>query len=388
MGTYRSLLCYLSGNTKVEAVYLDLLMRFKKPLMKQYFDVLKESFLLLVLLLISIPAYSESTNKIGVILPLSGGWASWGHRVQDALELYREQHPKENLQFHYQDEKTCDSKESLNGYKAIRLDESVKVIIVGCKNGTSAILPLAKHDEVLLLSSGFQEQSHFANNNKTLVNFALQIQDEAESIGNEINQKQVKRLGLIRITGTDDFILGMKKVLPESTIAYDEVVDSDTLDFNTIDAKIHKANLDGIFLSLDENQLLSFYKVFRERERTQRLFSLYSIEGLAQTNSKLKTISTGTIYASPFSHSKKSLEATNFQAKFIEKFKEAPTINSYFVTDGLRDLAIARENCLNKTSECLFLSLANGLARNGISGAYKYKTDGSVERIFEIRVVD
>jgi len=351
--------------------------------------IMKKTLLLLLFILHLAPsALAESVTKVGVILPLSGGWASWGQRIQDALELYKGEHPDENLEFIYQDEKTCDTKESLNGYKSIRRDETIKIVIVGCKNGTSVILPVAKHEGVLLLSAGFQELSHFQNKNQTLVNLALQIQDEAQSIGKEILRRNIKKLGFVRNTGTDDFVLGMKRVVPENIFVADEVVDPDFLDFNALDVKIQRAGVDAVFLSLDENQLLAFYKTAQERKRTQTIFSLYAIEGLAAANPKLKTAAIGTTYASPFSHSGRTKESQIFESKFIERYKESPTINSYFVIDGMRDLASARKSCLGKDTACIFHDLANGESRTGISGSYSYREDGSIQRNFEVRVME
>ena len=166
--------------------------------------------------------------RIGVIIPQTGDWKVWGDRIRDGLELYRNDHLDTlPLELYYQDEGTCDPQKAFAGYQFLRERYGIRHFVVGCMSGTEAIAPRAHTDGALLMSAGFQQQRVFEQKS-LLVNFALQIDSEASLLADTIKNDRIRRLGVVRNHGVDDFISRMQTSFSgsQTTLVRDESLDT------------------------------------------------------------------------------------------------------------------------------------------------------------------
>lgn len=337
----------------------------------------------------SYPSHADVTSpplKVGVIIPLTGDWATWGARIKDGLELFKRD--KKNdlaIEFSYQDEGTCDPRMAVSAYRYLHDHEHADVYIQGCMNGTRAIAPIARKDGALILSAGFQQsevfQEHFF-----LVNLALQVDSEARALAHAIAATKIRKLGIVRTQGVDEFVRGMAEEFASggTTISKDNVVDTNETEFTSILTKYRSPAVDGIFLNLGEFQLSASLKKIRELQLSVPIFTSYGTDVLVSNNRDLLVLAENVSYT----HPAKSPGAKEFEARFLKEMGIAPSINSLFVYDGLTLLSEAVDACAGWSNhECLFKTIANGKLRSGLAGEYKILPDGSIERRFELRQI-
>ena len=343
--------------------------------------------LLLLVATISLHTSAAKAEPIGVILPLSGGWQSWGERIRDGLELYREEHLSEfPYTFVYEDEETCNTKKAVSAYQHIRRIHNVKMFVVGCASGTESIAPIAAKDNVLLFSSGFQQSSLFQKDYR-VVNFALQVGSEGRVIGEFLKQQGKQRIGILRNPEGDEFVSEMRDVFSgtNSEIVAEEILAPDDIGINSFVTKLRVSRVDAVFMNLSELQLIAAIKSLREQRLQALLVTSYGTEILSQANSEVLKLAEGVYYSFP----EASPGSIDFQNRFQARFNTNPTVNSAFVYDGMDMLQSALKECSAKEDKqsCIFKAITSRGPQQRLSGSFEILSNGSINRQFAMKVI-
>lgn len=351
---------------------------------------LHAAFLLSIFLLAE-NAQAESSPlqvpiKIGVIVPLTGEWATWGAHIRDALELYRTAKIAVlPMEFSYQDEANCDPVMAVSAYKFLREREHADIFIVGCVRGTEAIAPAVKRDGALLFSVGVQQRK-FVEQEGLLINFAFQVSEEVAALVRAMVESNIRRLGVLRHQGEDELVSELQKKFESQSVQLveDIVVFNEEVDYSALLLKLRKSKSDGILLNLGESQLTLALSELRKMKWNVPVYSSYVTEVMLLNNPRLRTLAEGLRYT----HPARRAESSEFERNFSERFGREPSINSLFVFDGLTLLDGASRSCGGwEDRKCLFQQIANGTKRVGLAGEYRIAPDGSIERTFELREI-
>jgi branched-chain amino acid transport system substrate-binding protein len=185
--------------------------------------------------------------KIGVMLPLTGGAASYGVGVQKGLELANKDG---TFTLVYEDSK-CDPKEAVTSVnKLISVDGVQAIIGELCSGATLASVPVAEENKVVMISSASTspdlsgKSSYFF---RTIPSDAFQGKFAAELVKNAGHQK------LAIVYSNEDYGLGLKGVLEASfeelggEVVAAESFETDSVDLSTQITKIKEAKPDAIF---------------------------------------------------------------------------------------------------------------------------------------------
>ncbi len=345
---------------------------------------------LLLLLPNQLTAEQESSLvpeiKVGVIVPLTGGWAIWGQGIQKAIQLYGEKNfSRVRWNFRFEDEGTCDPRLSLNAYKALRASDNVKIFILGCLTGAQVIAPVAKREGVLLLSAGF-EQNEIFKVGAYLVNLSMQVDSEGRALGEAIKRASVKKLLIVRNDGVDDFIVGMKKAWGDEVhVARDLVVLSDDQNFVTLLSGLKRNEFDGVFFNLGEYQFLAALRRLRDLNLNVPVFMNYGADSMARSSKEVMKMAEGVMFTHPITPPSNS----EFQDLFQKRFGLPPNITGIFSYDGLELLESLLPLCKGGLDiPCLFREFTHGGKRLGRGGPYTIHEDGSITRSFELRTIE
>jgi ABC-type branched-subunit amino acid transport system substrate-binding protein len=91
--------------------------------------------------------YADERNQVGVIVPLSGGAASYGQGIRGAFNLAA---PTAYRPLFEDDQ--CEARKALTAYQALRR-KNVRVFYAGCSGAVLVLAPLAKTDGTLILTA-------------------------------------------------------------------------------------------------------------------------------------------------------------------------------------------------------------------------------------------
>ncbi len=91
---------------------------------------------------------AQEPLKVGLIVPLSGEYASFGKAVVNAAQLAAEKGSGHEIELLYADNWTCSSQDAVSGFQKLVSVDHTKVIITFCTAAAKAVAPLAKRMDI------------------------------------------------------------------------------------------------------------------------------------------------------------------------------------------------------------------------------------------------
>jgi ABC-type branched-subunit amino acid transport system substrate-binding protein len=327
--------------------------------------------------------------SIGVVLPLTGPWSDWGASLRKSIEFIAQYvGATEQLVFHFEDEGGCDARKAVDAYRALRARYKVQLLIIGCMNGARAIKPIAEREGALLLSIGFQEREIFEKDG-AVINYALQMDDEAELIASKALELGVQRLGMVRDAGTDAFVATMRRSYTRdrvTSVVFDAVLDSSSPEWRAVATALKDKGVEALFVNTSPQNIQGLLRALSEQHLSIPLLSSYGFRDIMREHAALRRYPVTAYYTYP----EVSAAAADFERIFWKKFGESPRVNALFVVDLMMEMKSVESQCRGTRSlTCVRRGLAAGREIDGVSGRFRVNPDGSVARNFKVvSVVD
>jgi len=124
--------------------------------MKKYWIPIIVVIIIIVAVVIFYKPASEGTIKIGVITPLTTDMSNWGESMKGGIEIAADERGYNingrPIQLIFEDNKACDSKETVTALRKLINIDKVKVVLVGCSGATLSAAPIAEEAKVILLT--------------------------------------------------------------------------------------------------------------------------------------------------------------------------------------------------------------------------------------------
>lgn len=231
--------------------------------MKKMYFLLLSMFLLVVFVLASCGQTQngqEETNneaqdeviKIGFIGPLSGGLASLGVDMKNAVAVFVEENPTfggKKVEMIYEDD-LCDPSKSVDAANKLINSDKVQVIFVNsCSGPYLAVAPIANQSKVLIISSLSTSPDITLNGGD--FGFRNAPSDElASTVTVDYMAGKYKKIALI--SENTDFSQAYRQKVKEKAIAkgmevvFDEAFNPDTTDFKTTLTKMKEMNPEAL----------------------------------------------------------------------------------------------------------------------------------------------
>lgn len=140
---------------------------------------------------------AQGTNKIGIILPLSGSTSSWGSGLQSAALMSFKSLPqeiKDNVELVFEDDK-FDSKTAISAFQYLVEQKEVNAVIVFGSNSALAIAPLAEKLKIPVIALGLSPKIY--KDRQWIIQHWVQVRPLAESILQIAKEKNVKKLNIL-----------------------------------------------------------------------------------------------------------------------------------------------------------------------------------------------
>lgn len=355
--------------------------------------------LFVLLILITSSAWADSSSlqlattkvslKIGVILPLTGGWANWGQRIRQGIELSKT-HLRHPVEFLFDDEGTCEAKKGLQAARNF-FSKDIDILIIGCVATTKVLIQEAQRRGVLIFSAGMLDRESFSKG-AMVVSFATQVGMEAVYQAKYIERQGYKSAAFVRpqeafgeeLAAVLKTELGSKGI----KIVFDDSDSFSTNDFGVPVLKILRDKPEVVVINLGESQQLAFIKKLRESGSTVPVLSTYGLESNMTSSANIKSLE-GVTYTYPFNSAVESPDKLNFDREFSRQFgaDATPNANVYFVSDGLTFFDRAIDQCGNTKTSCLYKYFTSLGAVEGLAGTVTFRPDGSTDRPYKIKRV-
>ncbi len=341
---------------------------------------------LFVLLLPAFAVAEQVPVRIGVALPLTGEYGTWGERVRQGLLLAQED-TKHRFSFNFQDEANCDARATLSAVHTFLSVDNTKILFMGCLAGTKAAAPVAAREGAILFSTGLLDDEVYAKR-YPVINLATQLSTESRYLAAHIRSTGMKKVALLRWPDAfgEEFARSLKDELQRFNIEVpmDESTSTMGADYRSILLRVKQSGADALATNLGDAQIRNLMRQVRDNQLKLRIFSNYVVE----TNTAPATLLNGVEYTYPVNAADESEEKRRFDTRFKERFGgEAPSANSYFAYDGLRILDDALQHCLPSEPGCVRAVILKS-KRAGLSGQVSFQPDGSNERPYGIKRIE
>lgn len=332
-------------------------------------------------------AQAPQPIRIGVLLPLTGEFADWGEGIRRAIQLVAARSGR-SFEFEFEDEGNCEPQKSVAGFKKI-ISSGARYAIVGCLAGTKAILPIAKRQDILLLSVGLLDDSVFSQTSQ-LVNLATQISTESRYLAAHVSAKGFKRPAIIHWEDpfSNEFAstLVSELALRGVTAVDNQAINPSDMDYRSLLLRIAMQKPDAICFNMGQDQQGIILKQMRALKINVPVFTNYVFETPAALT--LGRLSNNVEYSFPLNSAESSPEKARFDREFHTRFNATPTANSYFVRDGLVLLDEALQKCGSNDISCIGKFFKSTSNFSGLSGAVTFHPNGSNDRPYGMKKVE
>jgi len=266
---------------------------------------------------------STKIIKIGVITPLTGEAAAWGTWVQKSMDLAYGEINNPNIKLIYEDDK-CDPKTGVDAYiKLTTIDHVDMITGQVCSSVTLAIEPLAKKDNIPLITTGASATSLRGAGDQL---FNLYSLNDVSSIyiANYLTSIKVNKAAILYVNNDFGVTLrdGFKTQFEKNggIITDIESIDQTSTDVRTQLAKIKQSGPEYVFLATYYNNA-----AYAMKQNNELGYGLKTIGTLDTYNDKVRAIAGDAVIGHIYSRAKANDSKVstdfinNYQAKYGEK---------------------------------------------------------------------
>jgi len=173
--------------------------------------------------------------KIGASLPLTGGAGFIGQGMKDAIELAKENLPKDtkyDYQVIYEDDK-LDSKEASNAVQKLININDVDILISATSGPGNVIAPIAEQNKVLHISTA--SDTNIAKREYNFLDWTTP-QQEAKTFVSELQRRNIKKIAIIGVN--QQGIIEVTKAVKDEIAKTDiQITSSEEFNFGDKDFK-------------------------------------------------------------------------------------------------------------------------------------------------------
>lgn len=244
-------------------------------------QALKIIFLLASTVLLNLNTNVQAdTNKLGIILPLTGPLAEYGVASKNGFELARKENPEifKDIEFVYEDSQ-YDPKLSISAYRKLRRDPDVKLIYSWGSNPSAPIIPIAEKECFPLFAADFSTKTF--TNISCVIAFAPTSKLFGDHLIRYLLKNKVRKIGLISVENLyiNGIIDGIKDSLEDDAeIVFHETVIATESDFRSYVTKMKSKGVDALGVMLYAGQVQNFYRNLELQKYTIPTFSSDFIE--------------------------------------------------------------------------------------------------------------
>jgi len=131
--------------------------------------------------------------KVGVIVPLTGPFARYGMKIQEAISSFA----NDRVSFVFEDE-GCDPKMAVSAYKKLSEIQGIRLFLgPWCGSPQSAVAPQLKKDQQLAILGSSAPEAVFSSSEGRMLSTQHSIEVESSFLGNKLNEQGVSSIVIV-----------------------------------------------------------------------------------------------------------------------------------------------------------------------------------------------
>ena len=337
----------------------------------------------------TIPAHAQEEVKIGAILPMTGGAASYGEWMRNGMNISVDEINRKwtnrKLVVVYEDSKS-NPKDAVAAMNKLILADRVRAVMTTLTGVTNALAPIADQNKIVLTTSatlpGITDQSKYLFRNAT--NLSSEIDKLVEFAGGKYKRAAVLWANLEWAKwGKTAFVEGFKKRGGE--IVEDQSFPADATDVRAQLTKIRSARPDVVLVLAYKTTGIAL-KQARELGLAVQFIGTLDFE-LPEVIDIAKDAANGSIYTKavfdPQNPASAAMRA--YSDEYKKRYGAAPEVYSATMYDMLHLLADAAVK--TKDTEGIRNYLLSVKSYPGASGETTFLPNGDVQKPVELKSI-
>jgi branched-chain amino acid transport system substrate-binding protein len=333
-----------------------------------------------ILIIVGVSAQQKSgtdTIRVGVILPLSGQYASLGETDRNGILLAQKDLGEDSrVEFIFEDDK-YDAKTALSAYRKLRdLDKVDAIISLGAPT-IEAIQPVVTKEDVLTLQLG-SELAHYDDP-------IFQLMPAGEAIYIRLGQEASKRYEKVAVVYQNATLFTLnaqyfKEGLAQTTQVTDYKLDA-TSDYRTEVQKILRDKPDALTVFLAVESGIKFLRELQNQSGAQRL-AIICDGNIEITLNQYKEALGTEVFEGCIS----TALPNTMTPEFTQKYKAAYTTDPLFTADYAYDAALILNNLAGINKNKWTDTLRNEFTYSGASGDIQFDDKGTRTGEAEVKI--
>jgi ABC-type branched-subunit amino acid transport system substrate-binding protein len=238
------------------------------------------TFAAAVIFIIPAAVFAETPLKVGVIIPLSGPFASFGNAIKSGLKMELDESTSSKIRLIYEDS-VYDTKLAMSAYEKLVTEDKVDVLVLMGSPMTAAILPKASQKNIPLFA--WTPSKRATEGYRNVMRLMSSADSQGKAIADEMHRRQYKNIAVFSSaneysqTVRDAFL----KNLSPAEVSINEEMDAAEMDFRNLLLRAKTAKAGAIALCVTTPQIAPFAKQARQLGITVPIFGCHMMSAQA-----------------------------------------------------------------------------------------------------------
>ncbi|MFA5953994.1 MAG: ABC transporter substrate-binding protein [Patescibacteria group bacterium] len=343
--------------------------------------------LIILITLAGVSRYYANSNdgveriKVGVLAPLSGNYAIFGERIQNAVNLAKDDlgSSASNIDIIYED--ACQGQQAISAaQKLIQIDKISWFAGSFCLVGLVPIIPIVEENGLFIFNIAANPDAVL--NQPSVLSTNKSIRQESNEIADfAYNKLGARSTAIVYYTTPlgEDYGKYFKKFFTDlgGTVISDQKVQLEQTDFRSELTKIKALHPDLTFVVHLSNPLGLFLKQAHELGVTSKLLSHSEAEDPNMLEAAGRAAEG--LYISSSEPKKQTNTVLDFEKRYKEKYGTKPDIIAANAYDAFTLQVLAYQKC-GKNLSCMNQEIRNTKNYDGVSGTLTMNSDGSTSK--------
>ena len=326
----------------------------------------------------------EEVIKVGFIGPLTGDVAKVGIPVSKGIQLAEKELKAsgKNIEVIYEDGR-CNGKDALNAYTKLKSVDNVKAIITVCSPELLSIAPVAKADNVLVISPSATAPT-ITDAGDHVFRLAPSDALQGKVAADLIRKKNYNKVGVIYVN--HDYGVGLNNVLKQelgSKVVASEAFEQESSDFRTQLTKLKSANVDVLYVVAFPKDASLILK-----QKTELGFDAKVIGAEAAKDAEIIPYADESLTITVPSAEGSTYQT--FAAKYNGEFGEEPKVYSGEAYDTMNVVSLAIDAARKTNTDNI--DVVKGMTAvpnyNGVAGSVTFDNYGDVTKPYDMFTVE
>ncbi len=236
-------------------------------------------FLFLFLLSFSVAHAQDCT--LGLLLPLSGEYASTGADCQLGIDIAKARNIDRDLNIKFvTGDSQATGKAAINEFQKMTTLDNIDAALVVRSTAGMPVNPVSKAKKVPIL--GLVGHADFISENPYAFRFWPKVEQEGSALAELVSQDGYEKVAIL--STQDDWLISFGKAFSDryrnlsGRIVFEESLHPEYSEYKSVITRAAASEADAIFLNLGVKHLTTFIKQAREQGLTQKFYSLFWVK--------------------------------------------------------------------------------------------------------------